>query len=233
MSSDTHLPFGPYAPARNVLTLIRRDRDHRLPDVLGPADAVRLGVPEGNVPRTLQALRFLGLIDENNRRTLAFDRISSASTVEYSGVFADIVRSAYEPVFALIDPSRATDRQVHDAFRGYRPQGQRARMISLFRALCAEAGIVGRHQPSRWHGSLETKSGRRARGLSPRSAQSTPLAGEGLDSTAHLRDYHLLQRLLEELPRDSTWTSAQRERWLQAFTASLDLLVEIIDQRKP
>lgn len=38
-------------------------------------------------------------------------------------------------------------------------------------------------------------------------------------------DYRLLAVLIGKLPKDGTWTPAQRARWLEAFMKSLDYLV--------
>ncbi len=40
-------------------------------------------------------------------------------------------------------------------------------------------------------------------------------------------EYTLLQGLLQQLPSSKRWTREKRDRWMQAFTASIDLLIDI------
>lgn len=126
--------FAPYAPARNVLSVLRRCHEKGLPDTLTTDELQRMGIARGNVPRTLQALRFLSLVDEKSRQTPALQSIGSATSGDYAQTVAKVVRNAYEPIFSRIDPARATDLDISDAFRKYQPQGQRPRMVSLFLA---------------------------------------------------------------------------------------------------
>jgi len=103
-----------------------------------------LGIPDGNQARTLAALRFVGLIDEEGNSTEQFNRITNAGTEEYPEVLAETVREAYNPIFTMVDPAQDSDVAIYDAFRQYHPEAQRPRMLSLFRGLCEEAGIVER-----------------------------------------------------------------------------------------
>lgn len=41
-------------------------------------------------------------------------------------------------------------------------------------------------------------------------------------------DYRLLVTLLDQLPLNGKWSQQRRDRWLQAVTANLDLLVEVV-----
>ena len=139
----------PYAPLHNVLTVIRRLRDRGLPNPLTLKELERTGVPEGNAPRTLATLRGLGLIGEDGFHTPACERLGKATTTDYPGVLAEIVRAAYAPVFTLVDPSVDSEIAIQDAFRHYKPQAQRSRMVALFIGLCREAGIVAGGPPTR------------------------------------------------------------------------------------
>lgn len=134
--------LGPYAPINNVLAVIRRRRERGLNFPLTSAVLGAVGVPEGNQSRTLVALRFLGLIDAENNRTEIFDRIGTAQTEEYPRVLAEVVRAAYQPVFAMVNPAEDGDIRISDAFRQYRPEAQWDKMVALFRGLCEEAAIM-------------------------------------------------------------------------------------------
>ena len=232
----------PYAPLANVIGLIRRRRDKGLPEIVTSQELTRMGIPEGNVSRVLQALRFLSLLDEEGRQTDSFNRLARASTNEYPEVLGEIIRSAYHDVFVIIsDPETATDVEINDAFRYYQPQAQRNRMIILFRGLCQEAKIIKGGPP-------ETR--KRERVVTPKkplvASQTVPTRKAhpkseplqvpsitpplGNEQTHSKAQYGLLEGLLQQLPDERQWSQVRRERWLQAFIANVDLLIDVVDQ---
>ncbi len=233
MVSEVERQPVPYAPVNNVLTVIRRFRDHGLGDTLSIGELQRIGIPEGNAPRTLAALRFLGLIDQEEHRTAAFERLGRAKSNEYNETLSEIIRDAYSEVFAIVDPAQNTEIEIADAFRGLQPERQRNRMITLFMGLCREAGIVtsGRTPEARPrrrqlpNGAVDEQSAAtrpplRRRTTSPTAEQPVP---PGLD-------LRLLSGLMQQLPKDGKWTQARRDRWLQAMAANLDVIVQVAEQ---
>lgn len=233
--------YMPYAPAAPVLNIIRRARDGRLQEAYTTEQLHRLGVAEGNADRVQKSLEFLGLIDDEDAlRTAAFERLSRVSTDEYPAALAELVQSAYASVLAVVDPQSATDVAIHDAFRGYDPAAQRPRMVGLFLALCREAGIVegGPIQGQRVH--VRTRAATRppipsrATGQrAPRAPLPTPPAPDhnGMEHGGDAGpDYRLLAQLIQQLPRDGRWTTTRREKWIQAVTATVDLLVTLNDE---
>jgi hypothetical protein len=134
--------FAPYAPKTAVVDTITRYRDRGLPVPLTPQALETVGVATTMAPRTLQTLQFLGLLDGENNPTELFQRLKRASTDEYQGQLAEVVRGAYIRVFEIVDPAADGDIAIADAFRAFEPSKQRVKMISLFRGLCAEAGIM-------------------------------------------------------------------------------------------
>jgi hypothetical protein len=137
MSQD----YAPYAPPKNVLDFIRRKRERGLPDVIGSQVLEQIGIPEGNAPRTLRALRFLGLIEDDGSQSAALERIGAASSTQYSKVLAEVIQQAYHQVFTMIDPSVDSETAIEDSFRQFQPEAQRSRMVALFLALCREADL--------------------------------------------------------------------------------------------
>jgi len=223
----------PYAPVHNVLNIIRRLREGRLPDPLTAQELERVGVPPGNAPRTHAALRFLGLVNEEGQRTEAFERVRRASTEEYPGVLGEVIRAAYEPVFTVADPAEDDETTIHDAFRHYQPERQRGRMVTLFLGLCREAGIISggpiqRRQRVR-RGTAERPPARTrpqvAREETPEPSAEIPVA----HSDAGI-DYRLISALMQQLPKDGKWTRSRRDRWVQTMTAAVDLLIEIVNE---
>jgi hypothetical protein len=141
MATPTDRPNAPYAPLGNVLTVIRRLRERGVPVPVTKDALTVLGIPEGNAPRTLQSLKLLGIVAGDGGLTPAAERLRRASTEEYPETLAEIVREAYAPVFAVVDPAVDTEVRIGDAFRQFDPSTQRGRMVTLFLGLCAEAGI--------------------------------------------------------------------------------------------
>jgi hypothetical protein len=242
----------PYAPAENVLLVIRRAREKGLPEVLTTQELIRLSVAEGNATRTLRALRFLGLVDNDGRRTPHFDRLCRASTAEYPQILSEILRMAYKDIFVIVEPTNTNLTELHDAFRHYAPQAQRRRMVRLFIGLCREAELMpggplesrlraktlpaGKvSSPSRNPGvtPLRQRPGADEDGDQPVGASTSghlPLPPDGAPSNLDAlgEDYMLLTGLLrKQLPPNRQWTSARREQWLKAHTAMVDLLIRI------
>src|SRR5688572_6029743 len=110
---------GPYAPAKAVLDIMARYRSRGLPppidaDVLG-----RVGIPYSLIPRTLQALQALDLIDETGKPTPTFEGLRLAPEAEYPQRLADWLKGAYADVFAFVDPAKDDPARIRDAFRNY------------------------------------------------------------------------------------------------------------------
>ena len=224
----------PYAPFGCVINVIRRFRERGLAETLTIREITKAGVSEGNASRTLQALKFLKLVDEEGHRTQTFDRLARVPTNEYAEVFGEIIKDAYKDVFVIVDPTNATDIEINDAFRHYRPPTQRARMIALFRSLCQEAQLIPGGPP-------ETRKRMSNVTINKSSSHSTTVHKaqvEGLHAiefngmsetsiTAMEQEYGLLIGLLHQLPSDKKWTEERRDRWLQAFTANVNLLIDI------
>jgi hypothetical protein len=231
----------PYAPIASVLAVIRRLRERSLPEVLNLLELSRVGVSEGNASRTLQALRFFGLIDDDGRRTPLFDRLGRAATAEYPQVLADILRESYAEVFRVVgDPASANEVDVNDAFRGFKPEAQRNRMVVLFIGLCREAGLM----PG---GPLEARPRSKKPAqprIPPRKEVREPVppapsngstmpdfftgALDAKPATAGA-DYSLLALMLRKLPASGQWSPEERQRWLATFIANLDFLAEVVD----
>jgi hypothetical protein len=124
-----------YASPATMRTVISRFRDQGLPQPLTVESILRVGVQESLAPRTIQTMKLLGLLDEEGKFTEQFERLRRAPTGDFSGELMSILRSAYAPVFEVLEPAGATYEQVQDAFRTFKPEGQRDRMVALFLGL--------------------------------------------------------------------------------------------------
>ena len=225
--------FMPYGPASVVVGIIQKCRDRSIPKTLSPDEFRKLGVAEGNIGRTAQSFRFLGLIDDEYNRTDKFFSIEKAQTDQYPVVLAQIVKDAYHEIFKYIDPAKDTDIAIGDQFRHYKPASVRDRMFSLFVALCAEAQLLGdRAKPvspikpsaARKNGPTKKTAKTKEGGEAIAENQQNPsppgfpqFGANGVDQSTGW-----IIPLLTALPTGGAkWTVKQRENWVAALKANL------------
>lgn len=206
----TDSSFAPYAPLRALQSVIAFHRDTGLGEPISRAELERAGVASSMTARTLQALRFLGLVVDGFGTEL-LDEVRRATDEDLSAVLARSVRRSYADVFSVLDPATATDGAVAEAFRLRQPAAQRPKMIALFRGLSAMAGLAP---------SSAADSGRPRRRTPGARLRSSP-AGTMADLDPVVR------AVVGSLPASRRWTPAQRQRWLDAMRAAVDLAVEV------
>ncbi|MBI4318521.1 MAG: DUF5343 domain-containing protein [Chloroflexi bacterium] len=228
--------YAPYAPPKSVLGIVHRKRERGLPDIVNAAVLQQIGIPQGNVSRSLRALQFLGLITEDGHQNELLERIASATASEYRTAVADMVRNAYRAVFTIVDPGVDTETAVADAFRHFQPSAQRSRMVALFLALCREAGLTG-ERPRRLSAHARNVSSLKSQGRTVRGdalKYSQRSYGSSRNGCANLDgpppEYRLLAALMQHLPPEARWTKRKRDKWLQAVASAVDLMVEIVDE---
>jgi len=215
----------PYAPPSTMLDIIKRHRDRGLPLPVNTETLVRGGVAETIVPRVLQGLQTLDLIDEAGQPTPTFEGLRKAPEAEYRARMVEWLNSAYADALQFVDPATADETQVRDAFRNYIPTGQQARMVSLFRGLYAAAG-VGPERPAQ-QARPHTRVAPRARGAVSRS-------GAGSRSSSHVTPNtppgipEPLTGLLARLPTERGWTQEDRDKFLKTFGTVLDFCFPIV-----
>src|SRR6266498_1784440 len=216
--------YAPYAFTGNVLDILHRLRDASLPEIIDVGVVVRIGISEGNAHRTVATLQFLALIDDEGKQTKEMKNLAKASTNDYPSVLAEILRSAYSRIFEVVNPQKASEIEIMDAFRGLEPASQWKRMGILFIGLCQEAGLI---------------SGTPATSEKPQSESSRKPSKNGQNSTARPKPqrissgaggwYSDLQNIFDKLPdRDNpSWSSDTKQKWLKALESMLDLLIDV------
>lgn len=217
----------PYATPAAIIDIIDRYRHRGLPSPVNAEVLGRAGIADSLVPRTMQAMQTLDLIDETGKPTTTFEGIRLAPEAEYKSRLEDWLKGAYADVFSFVDPSKDDEIRIRDAFRSYQPVGQQSRMVTLFQGLCAAAGLAGEK-------TTQARSTARPRANSPQPVKRvTPKPASNSRSSHGNASTGLpapLAGLLASLPLDGDgWTSEQRKRFLHTFGAVLDFCFPIVE----
>ncbi len=228
----------PYAPAKAVLEVISRFR-RGLPAPFTPEILARAGIPESIVPRTLQALQTLDLIEPNGTPTQTLETLRRAAEPDFQPKLAEWLNAAYADVLNFIDPATATESQVLDAFRGYNPVGQQPRMVTLFTGLYAAAGVRSpSNERSTTRSPLAVRLGRLARAPARTPPNNSRSASEAKNDREAPHDVRLpgvplaLSGLLATLPSNGGWTKARRDSFMTAFGVVLDYCFPITETKE-
>ena len=235
-----------YAPSGNVLTVIHQMRERGLKEPITMQLITVAGVAEGNASRTIQALRFLNLIDEEGYLTDNFKSLRNVSSDEYPTLLGNILKEAYSHVFMVLDPATASDEQLQNAFRYYEPRAQRQRMISLFKGLCREAELISgsseiskrtrnvNHNKSTIPFGTSRKPPVVAHQVAQNVLEPPPMSSQVTHHNQHgiEEEYVILVNLLHQLPQGEgkKWPKARRDKWLQAVSANIDLLIDVEEE---
>jgi hypothetical protein len=229
---------GPYATTGSMLDLIGRYRSRGLPSPVDNDALARVGVAQSLIPRTLQSLHTLDLVDpKTGMPTPTFDALRLSPEDEYKKRLEDWLKGAYADVFAIVDPATDGEARIRDAFRTYQPIGQQERMVLLFQGLCAAAGLMpAAEKTSRSAPSSRSTPAAPATVFTPRqrtiakrivaerfsNAARHPPRGPTADLPAPLAG------LLAKLPAEGdSWTTAERDKFVTTFQAVLDFCFPI------
>jgi hypothetical protein len=211
----------PYTAPSAILEVIDRRRNRGLATPINADVLNRAGVSAGLIPRTIQALQTLDLIDEQGQPTPTFEGIRVAPEAEYKKRLEDWLKAAYADVFAYVDPSADDETRIRDAFRTYNPVGQQDRMVTLFMGLCAAAGLMPEKTPP--HSRPAARSATPRPVAPPKGAKPRPsFLGSGTASPPPA-----IAGLIASLPSEG-WTKAERDKFLKTFESVLDFAVPVI-----
>lgn len=230
VTPDTPAPYG---PASAVLDLIERHRAKGLPNPITGEVLQRAGITDSLVPRVLQTLASLDLIDDEGRLSEALEAIRMAPEAEYKQRLKEWLTATYADALQYVDPETADETRIRDAFRSYKPVGQQARMVSLFIALFRAAGVgidrAGKAAPKSTNGGTpkvrQPKRATTAKESAPpvREKPAALPAGGSLPLP--------LAGLFAKLPAEGeAWTEKQRDKFVQTFEAVLDFCFPVVSQ---
>jgi len=225
MSVTVNSP-APYTSPSAILDLIDRYRTRGLPSPVNKDVLTRSGISDSLVPRTIQALQSLDLIDVDGAPTEQFEALRLCPESEFQGKMAEWLQATYSDIFTYVDPSTDGETAVRDAFRSYNPVGQQPRMTTLFLGLCQAAGLYTST-------SKESKPRRRRKEASP-SAKSPPAKKVEVrqDTQSPIITNtgvpHAIQGLVASLPREGqSWTKEKRTQFITTLGAVLDFVYPI------
>lgn len=205
---------GPYATGATVRDLLNRYRERGLTKPITADVLARAGVSDSLIPRTLQSLVTLELIDDSGMPTDTLEGIRRAPSGEYQQRVAEWLRAVYSEVFAFVDPTADDETSIRDAFRSFEPAGQQARMVSLFLALCEEAGL---RPPSKQTESATRQPRKKGPVRSVRVRPPKPAIKPNSDLPAPLVG------LLQSLPPPGRgWSQETRDKFVATFATVLD-----------
>lgn len=106
----------PYVSFKTLLTYMDdlKGKDH-LPHQIDRSVMPKMsGITQNQV---LSAMRFLGLVDENDKVTGLQTLVDARGTLKFSEVFAGFIHQAYAGIIGTIDIESATQKQLRDSFR--------------------------------------------------------------------------------------------------------------------
>jgi uncharacterized protein DUF5343 len=223
----------PYATAGSITSLIERYRERGLTTPITADVLARAGVSDSLIPRTLQALEALDLIDEEGRPTPTFEGLRLATQGDYQQRLREWLNGAYADVLKFIDPATADETAVRDAFRTYNPVGQQPRMVSLFTGLYSAAGVGPEKNAQPRPKSIPTSPRRRIpAGWERTVGLKTPPAKTPF-SVKHTSTGlpEPLAGLLSRLPQEGDgWTQFRRDKFMTTFGTVLDFCFPIVEE---
>jgi hypothetical protein len=223
----------PYAPASAVLEIISRRRHRSLPTPINADVLGRASISPSLIPRTLQALKILDLIDDDGNPTLIFEAIRTSPEAEYQRRLEEWLKGAYAEVFAFVDPVKDDEIKIRDAFRSYNPAGQQERMVTLYQGLCAAAGLIPeKATPASPRSRGPAAPTNRPQGqIARRWPPAPPPKHTKSAATGSLPP--ALSGLLESLPNASDgWTKDERTKFITTFQAVLDFCIPVVAAHK-
>lgn len=223
----------PYTSGQAVLTVIQRYRDKGLTLPITGDVLLRAGVSDSLIPRTLPALQQLDLIDDSGMPTDTFKKMRTVPQDQYQSCLADWLRAVYADVFQFVDPQTDDATRIRDAFRTYAPHGQQDRMVTLFMALCVEAGLMPEIKKPEAKSAPRKAAATRTvqRQAKPANPPPPPLPRSGLEAFSFPP---ALLGMLQSIPSaDKGWNQQDRDRFIGAFSAVLDYSIPIRPDREP
>jgi hypothetical protein len=144
---DTADNQAPYASPENVERVLDRVQKSGLKGKIDTDFLTQLGINDTMIPRTLRALEFLGLIENDGTATATLNQFIVSDEEGGKAVLREALQTAYAMIFRAANPESDDRPKIFNAFRMMKPQGQWDRMTTLFLGMCRYAGIQVKEPP--------------------------------------------------------------------------------------
>jgi len=248
MANDTEKQLSPpYLSWRTFSAYIKSLRQ-AIPPIIDKSAMSRLSGT--NQRLTMNAFKYLRLVDDEGKPEESLETliISTAPNKqsEYQENLKSVLRTGYPFLFdgtGAFDLAKSTPNQLSEKFRATGVTGETVRKCETFFLIAAEeAGLkISPHikadrKRGRRKGATpaKPKGNKKNEHEKPKKDEGTTPNGEELDSLSDQflsGKFGLLHKLqIEELPQNGVWNENQRQDYIAAYQAVLDLLVKIVDE---
>ena len=130
----------PYVPAKALNAFFERIRYMSTPEKVDAGLLLDYGIPKGNVFALISALKFLGLIDEDNVPTQEFKALQMTGE-EFVKNLQSVVENSYADLFSKLDVGRDSRDHIRNYFARNYSTAKATDATTLFLALCRQAQI--------------------------------------------------------------------------------------------
>jgi hypothetical protein len=175
------------------------------------------------------ALRYLGMITENNHPTDLMKRYATGEQDEQETALREALQNAYPYIFnGSIDFSSITGSQLRETFETHTSATGETigRCIAFLKDAATDAGVIVSPflTQKKTRGGSARKRPVTSRKEEPRSADCAPAKIEVVERplahtlSGNAQSSLLLTGLFQRLPKPGTvWTKDERERWVQTM----------------
>jgi hypothetical protein len=130
----------PYVPAKALDAFFERIRYVSTPEKVDAGLLLDYGISKGNVFALISALKFLGLIDEDNMPTEVFKALQMTGG-EFTKNLQGVVENSYADLFSKLDITRDSREHVRNYFARNFSTAKASDAATLFLTLCRKADI--------------------------------------------------------------------------------------------
>ncbi len=220
------VPVPPYVAYRTLRNFVERYRQGLPSRIDRGLMASMSGAAQSQVTT---ALRYLGMITENNHPTEIMKRYVMGEQEEQRAALREALQDAYPYIFnGNIDFSTITGSQLRETFEAHTSATGETigRCIAFLKDAAADAGVVvspfliqkkTRGSSPRKRPAISRKEGTKQADSAPSRAESVErLAGQIVPG--HAQSSLLLTGLFQRLPIPGTpWPKDERERWVETL----------------
>jgi len=176
-----------------------------------------------NKTLVIQALKYLGLIDEYGTTRELLRQLVNSQGEDRKKILQNVLKDAYDFLFENNFIANATQQKFHDKFTNFHMTGstiQKSEIFFIQAAKDAELDISNYIKPTRTT-KKPSSSGRKTPNNKQNKTTELQKPAESNDKPKDLPDVSLntkiVDKMLEKFPQfDPTWSKEAQEDWLRA-----------------